>query len=182
MKKCYLEGGIPTARQKLASHGVEAIGKFAAEVGYPIIAKPDVGVGASGTYKINSEAELVDFYAKEPHANQYVVEEFITGEICSYDAVIDSNGEPLFEAMTVWPPSIMDIVNLKLDLSYYVDKEIPETLRCASACQNCSRRPWDSRCTPSASTRWTRCRSLLIMYTLRYEHQLRKKIQQRPRA
>ena len=129
MKKCYLEGGIPTARQKLASHGVEAIGKFAAEVGYPIIAKPDVGVGASGTYKINSEAELVDFYAKEPHANQYVVEEFITGEICSYDAVIDSNGEPLFEAMTVWPPSIMDIVNLKLDLSYYVDKEMPEPLR-----------------------------------------------------
>ena len=31
--------------------------------------------------------------------------------------------------MTVWPPSIMDIVNLKLDLSYYVDKEMPEPLR-----------------------------------------------------
>ena len=105
MKKCYLEGGIPTAR------------------------KPDVGVGASGTYKINSRAELADFYVKEPRANQYVVEEFITGEICSYDAVIDSKGEPLFEAMTVWPPSIMDIVNLKLDLSYYVDKEMPEPLR-----------------------------------------------------
>ena len=129
MKRYYEEGGIPTARQILASEGYEAVCHFARQTGYPIIAKPDVGVGASGTYKINSEAELVDFYAKEPHANQYVVEEFITGEICSYDAVIDSNGEPLFEAMTVWPPSIMDIVNLKLDLSYYVDKEIPETLR-----------------------------------------------------
>lgn len=129
MKKHYLEGGIPTARQALALNGIEAVSKFAAEVGYPIIAKPDVGVGASGTYKINSEAELADFYANEPHANQYVVEEFITGEICSYDAIIDSKGEPLFEAMTVWPPSIMDIVNLRLDLSYYVDKEMPEPLR-----------------------------------------------------
>ena len=72
---------------------------------------------------------MADFYVKEPRANQYVVEEFITGEICSYDAVIDSKGEPLFEAMTVWPPSIMDIVNLKLNLSYYVDKEMPEPLR-----------------------------------------------------
>ena len=129
MKKHYLEGGIPTARQTLASAGREAVAAFAAEVGYPIIAKPDVGVGASGTYKISSEAELTDFYAKEAHANQYVVEEFITGEICSYDAVVDSKGEPLFESMTVWPPSIMDIVNLKLDLSYYVDKEMPEPLR-----------------------------------------------------
>ena len=59
----------------------------------------------------------------------YVAEEFITGEICSYDAIIDANGNALFESMTVWPPSIMDIVNLRLDLSYYVDREIPESLR-----------------------------------------------------
>ena len=129
MKKLYLKGGIPTARQTLASKGQGTVAAFAAEVGYPIIAKPDVGVGASGTYKINSEAELADFYAKEPHADQYVVEEFITGEICTYDAIINSKGKPLFESMTVWPPSIMDIVNLKLDLSYYVDKDMPEPLR-----------------------------------------------------
>lgn len=129
MKKHYMEGGIPTARQMLASKGLEAVKRFADGVGYPIIAKPDVGVGASGTYKINSDAELADFYVREPHASQYVVEEFITGEICSYDAIINSNGEPLFESMTVWPPSIMDIVNLQLDLSYYVDKAMPESLR-----------------------------------------------------
>lgn len=129
MKKHYHEGGIPTARQMLASKGLEAVKSFADEVEYPIIAKPDVGVGASGTYKINSDAELADFYVREPHAAQYVVEEFITGEICSYDAIINSKGEPLFESMTVWPPSIMDIVNLQLDLSYYVDKTMPESLR-----------------------------------------------------
>ena len=129
MKKYYQAGGIPTARQTLASWGLDAVRAFAVEVGYPIIAKPDVGVGASGTYKISSDTELEDFFSREPHADGYVVEEFITGEICSYDAVIDLQGEPLFESMTVWPPSIMDIVNLRLDLSYYVDKTLPEPLR-----------------------------------------------------
>ena len=57
------------------------------------------------------------------------MEEFITGEIYSYDAVIDSHGEPIIESMTVWPPSIMDIVNKQLDLSYYVDKSMPDQLR-----------------------------------------------------
>ena len=129
MKKYYAKGQVPTARQISAAEGEDAVRQFAAKTGYPIIAKPDVGVGASGTYKIHDDAELKQFYEAEPHYNSYVVEEFITGEICSYDAVIGREGEPIFESMTVWPPSIMDIVNKKLDLSYYVDKEMPEPLR-----------------------------------------------------
>ena len=57
------------------------------------------------------------------------MEEFITGNIASYDAVINSKGEPLFESMTCWPPSIMDIVNKRLDLAYYVAADMPESLR-----------------------------------------------------
>ena len=129
MKKYYADGQVPTARQISASKGKEAVRQFATKTGYPIIAKPDVGVGACGTYKIHDDAELKQFYEAEPHYNHYVVEEFIKGEICSYDAVIGREGEPIFESMTVWPPSIMDIVNKKLDLSYYVDKEMPESLR-----------------------------------------------------
>ena len=59
-----------------------------------------------------------------------MVEEFITGDICSYDAAWSMHRDnALFESMTVWPPSIMDIVNLRLDLAYYVDKDMPENLR-----------------------------------------------------
>lgn len=128
MKKHYAEGGIPTARQIKAEYGLEATRAFAAECGYPLIGKPDIGVGAGGTHKIHNDAELEDFFLHTGGVKRYVIEEFITGEICSYDAVINSHGEPLFESMTVWPPSIMDIVNKRLDLSYYVDKEIPESL------------------------------------------------------
>ena len=129
MKKYYAKGDIPTARQIRAAEGFDAVSGFAKQTDYPIIAKPDVGVGASGTYKIEDDEQLQSFYKTESNYRNYVVEEFITGEICSYDAIIDARGNPLFESMTVWPPSIMDIVNLRLDLSYYVDREIPDSLR-----------------------------------------------------
>ncbi len=129
MKKYYAQGGIPTARQVKASLGLEVAKDFAAMTGYVLIAKPDVGVGASGTHKIHNEEELCAFFNNVPDYGNYVIEEFITGEICSYDAVVGREGNPLFESMTVWPPSIMDIVNKQLDLSYYVDRDMPESLR-----------------------------------------------------
>ncbi len=129
MKKYYIKGGIPTARQIRAAEGIDALRDFIRKVGYPIIAKPDVGVGASGTFKIKEDSQLEAFFDTVDDYQNYVAEEFITGEICSYDAIINAEGDPLFESMTVWPPSIMDIVNLKLDLSYYVAKEMPESLR-----------------------------------------------------
>ena len=129
MKRFYAKGGIPTARQIKASEGFEAASAFAQSTGYPLIAKPDVGVGANGTHKIHDEGELRELFSSLPDIGNYVIEEFITGEICSYDAIIDSKSEPLFESMTVWPPSIMDIVNKQLDLAYYVDQTLPEPLR-----------------------------------------------------
>lgn len=127
MKEYYAKGGIPTARQIKACEGIDRVREFVSLTGYPIIAKPNIGVGASDTHKIHNDEELQAFYHSGDRSI-YVIEEFITGEICSYDAVIGRNMEPLFESMTVWPPSIMDIVNKQLDLSYYVDKEIPDNL------------------------------------------------------
>ena len=126
MKQLYLEAGIPTARQHVVS-GREAGKAFIQEVGYPVIVKPDVGVGATHTWKLENDADLDAFYDNLP-AVPYVMEEFIQGEICSYDAILDSKSEPLFESMTVWPP-VMDIVNKDLDLMYYTCPEVPEKLR-----------------------------------------------------
>ena len=130
MKKYYAKGGIPTARQIRASKGVGAVIDFAIKTGFPIIAKPDVGVGAGGTHKLHNEGEIHNFFKlMGSDAANYVVEEFVTGDICSYDAIIDSKGRPLFESMTVWPPSIMDIVNKRLDLAYFVSPTLPDQLR-----------------------------------------------------
>ena len=126
MKKLYLEAGIPTARQHVVTDR-EGGRAFLKEVGYPVIVKPDVGVGATHTWKLENDADLEAFYDNLPAA-PYVMEEFIQGEICSYDAILDSKCEPLFESMTVWPP-VMDIVNKDLDLMYYTCPDVPEQLR-----------------------------------------------------
>lgn len=129
MKRIFQEAFLPTARQVQCAEGFAKVKIFCFKTGYPVIAKPNIGVGAADTYKLHNEEELAAFFNTVANQGQYVIEEFITGEICSYDAVINSKGEPLFESMTVWPPSIMDIVNKQLDLSYYVDKEMPASLR-----------------------------------------------------
>lgn len=129
MKKYYAKGGIRTARQIKASNGFDAAKHFASEAGYPLFAKPDVGVGASGTHKINNESELWNFFISVPNNQLYVIEEFVTGNICTYDAVINSKGEPIVESMCVCPPSIADIVNYNLDSTFYVNKDMNENLR-----------------------------------------------------
>ena len=126
MKQLYLDAGIPTARQHVVS-GREAGRAFTAQVGYPVIVKPDIGVGATNTWKLENDADLEAFYDHLPSV-PYVMEEFIQGDICSYDAIVDSECEPLFESMTVWPP-VMDIVNKDLDLMYYTCPEVPEGLK-----------------------------------------------------
>jgi len=126
MKRVYRQAGIPTARQHVVSDA-DAGRAFIGEEGYPVIVKPDVGVGATNTWKLACDGDLEAFYANLPDA-PYVMEEFIEGDICSYDAILDSGCEPLFESMTVWPP-VMDIVNRDMDLMYYTCPQVPEALR-----------------------------------------------------
>lgn len=129
MKKYYALGGIPTARQIKASEGLEAVLDFTGKTGWPIIAKPDNGVGAEGTFKLCSETGLRDWFAAHPdNYGLFVVEEFITGDLVSYDAICNSKGEPVFESMSVFPTPIMDIVHDNLENCYYVDKVVPPAL------------------------------------------------------
>ena len=114
MKKYYIKAGVPVARIHKVSD-IKKAKKFVDEIGgYPIIAKPECGVGAAHTYKITNDAELEYFFNDKPDL-EYVMEEFIDGDIVSYDVITNSECEPLFESMTNWPPSIADIVNNKLD-------------------------------------------------------------------
>lgn len=127
MKPYYAKAGVPTARcHKITT--LDAAREFLDQTGYPVIVKPDIGVGANDTYKLEDDQALEAFFAELPKV-PYVMEEFVEGDICSYDVITDSNCEPLFESMTVWPPSIMDIVNEKIDLAYYTAAELPEPLK-----------------------------------------------------
>ena len=126
MKAYYAQAGVPTARCHKVTDKAAAEA-FVAEVGWPVIVKPDVGVGASHTYRLDGQGDLDRFFAEKP-AEPYVMEEFIWGDIRSYDAIMDSRCEPLMESSAMFPPSIADIVNDQGDLAYYVVDKVPEAL------------------------------------------------------
>ncbi len=126
MKKFYQKAGVPAARWQLVSTLEQGL-SFIREVGYPVIVKPDVGVGASHTYRLNNEEQVGNFYSHLPDV-PYLMEEFIEGNICSYDGISGPNCEILFESSNPFPPSIMDIVNTKNHLSYYTLNDVPPAL------------------------------------------------------
>ena len=57
------------------------------------------------------------------------MEEFVPGEIFSYDAIIGSNGQPLLETGNNTPRSIMEIVNNQESCFFYIEKQIKDDLR-----------------------------------------------------
>ena len=128
MKEFYTKAGIPVARYHLVDN-LENCLAFAKEVGYPIVAKPDNGVGASHTFKISSDEEMNNFFEEKWNNTLYIMEEFIDAEVNSYDAIIDSNGEPIFETGNVTPLSIMDVVNDEKSSIYYIVKNLPKDTR-----------------------------------------------------
>ncbi len=125
MKAYYKKAKIPTARYYLVE-SLEGCQEFINEVGYPVVTKPDNGVGASDTYKISNDEELDAFFANKMEGVQYIMEEFVRAEVNSYDAIIDSNGDIMFETGNVTPMSIMDIVNNADNSIYYILKELPK--------------------------------------------------------
>ena len=117
MKPLYAAAGVPTARQVRVTT-LSAAQDFAREVGYPLFVKPERGVGSGGAAKISDAAELEAFFGSE-RDEAYVLEEFVTGDICSYEAILDSQGNPLFENQNEFPPSMSDVVKYQLDVAYH---------------------------------------------------------------
>ena len=75
MKKYYAKAGIPTARYHLVE-GLEDALEFAHTVGYPVVVKPDNGVGASDTHKLSNDEELKTFLACKAEKHPDVVAKF----------------------------------------------------------------------------------------------------------
>ena len=131
MKEYYQKAGIATARYHMVDDlaGCKA---FVEQVGYPVVVKPDNGVGASDTHRLSSDKELEAFlaYKEKEHPDvAYIMEEFVRAEVNSYDAIIDAHGNPIFEAGNVSPVSIMDIVNNDDNSIYYIVKDLHDDVR-----------------------------------------------------
>ena len=127
MKEVFVAVGIDVARGILVST-LAAAQQFVAQVDYPIIVKPDVGVGAAGTYKLSDEAELIAFFQDKPPVD-YFMEEFIEGDINTFDGLTDQNGQVVFYTAHRYIHGVMEILTQRLNLFYYSLRDIPPALK-----------------------------------------------------
>ena len=128
MKEYYAMAGVPTARYHLV-RDFDGAAAFANTVGYPVVVKPDNGVGAISTYRLHSDDELRFFMDTKPAGIQFLMEEMVKGTVTTYDAIIGAKGQPLFESGNVTLDSLMDVVNENKESLYYLHKEVPEDVR-----------------------------------------------------
>ncbi|MGI6608459.1 MAG: ATP-grasp domain-containing protein [Erysipelotrichaceae bacterium] len=125
MKKVFQRAGIAVARGEIIND-IDSARKFVEKVGYPICAKPDIGVGAAGAYEIANDKELEEFFSKKPPVD-YIMEEFIRGNIHTFDGLADRDGKILFLNSFIYS-GVMEMVRDAVDTVYFNQFEIPNDL------------------------------------------------------
>lgn len=126
MKEYFTKAGVPSAKGALVT-SAEAAWTFAKETGYPIFAKPDIGVGAAATFKIADKAGMDKFLAEKPPVD-YFLEEYIDGRLATFDGFCDKNGKVVYCISHHAETGCFELVAYDVDLSYYSLREIPADL------------------------------------------------------
>lgn len=127
MKKYYAKAGIPTARYTLVDSLENAL-SFAKETGYPLVLKPDHGVGASFTYTINCDEELEKYY-KQTVEYQMILEEYVEGDVFTLDGICDENGDIKYLNSLEYVGNCMDSVLYQQSIGCYTTFEISDEYR-----------------------------------------------------
>lgn len=128
MKKVFKKAGLEVAPSTLIGTMKDAV-KFIKKHGYPVIVKPDRGVGALGTFKIDSPEKLEAFMAQRDALEDqtiYIMEAFVNGNIYSFDGLLDQNGDIVFQSSLVYGAGVMESVNDGNDTDFYIPKELNE--------------------------------------------------------
>ena len=129
MKEIFIRAGVEVAAGRVIRTEKDAR-SFIREVGYPVVAKPDRGVGALNTYKINNESDLTTFIQTRPPVD-YIMEEFVEGDIVSFDGLTDRSGNIVFYTGHSYMGGIMETVNEDNHIYYYSFRSLPEDLETA---------------------------------------------------
>ena len=127
MKEVFRKAGLKVAKGRVFKDDEDAR-KLAKELKFPVIIKPNSGVGASDTYKIKSADELEAFFGYKNAHVEYIMEEFIEGDIVTFDGLTDKDGNIVFYSSLEYSEVVLDTVEKDNDMFYYVPREIKQDL------------------------------------------------------
>ena len=129
MKKLFKKAGVPVVPGQVVKtlSGVDlAVNKL----GLPLIAKPDNGVGAAATFKLETKEDVEHFKSEWDQETVYFFEKFVqSGEICTFDGLVDKDGQIVFSTTFDYAHTPLDLMIYKMDNSYYVLKDMDPKLR-----------------------------------------------------
>ena len=128
MKKYFTKAGVPVAPGQVVKSEKD-IAKAVKKIGFPMIAKPDNGVGASGTFKLTEKADLETFKEAWDGNTVYFFEKFIdTNILVTYDGLVDSKGNVVFETSLAYVHTPLELLLSKKDNAYFIEKELDPKL------------------------------------------------------
>lgn len=128
MKKIFQSLNLPVAKGRVFSDQKDAE-KLAKMLGYPLIIKPDSGVGGTDTYKVNSKEELDNFFTLYDPNLTYIMEGFIEGDIVTFDGLTNTKGEIVFSSTLIYKDNVLDTIKQDSDLYFYIPRRIDRKLR-----------------------------------------------------
>lgn len=110
MKSVLASANLPVARQALI-HGAEDAFTFARQVGYPLVLKPQAGVGSRDTMRASDDEGLAAALNQLlPSPKQPIqAEEFIHGAEGSFETVF-IDGEPVWSSSTYYLPGPLQVI------------------------------------------------------------------------
>jgi biotin carboxylase len=124
MKRKFIAGGISAAPGQLV-RTLDELHAFIREVGYPVIAKPDKGVGAIGACKLSNENDVREFMRSKPDVD-YFIEAFVDGEIVTFDGLADHDGRVVFCMSLKYSRNIMETVAEDDHIYYYTLRDLDD--------------------------------------------------------
>ena len=129
MKKHFQKAGVPVVPGAVIKTETD-VDQAVEEIGLPLIAKPDNGVGAAATFKLENQTDVDRFKAEWDHRTVYFFEKFVTSnEICTFDGLVDKDGKIVFSTTFDYAHTPLDLMLYKMDNAYYVLKDMDPKLR-----------------------------------------------------
>ncbi len=126
MKRLFVNAGVDVPRGRVLKSPESAL-NLIKEIGFPVIIKPNRGICATNTFKVDSEKELKAVLSKLRPV-KYVIEAFIEGAIHSFDGLCDKDGNIVFFTSHVFTRGIMETISNDEDIFYYSLRQIPRDL------------------------------------------------------
>ncbi|MBG9988551.1 ATP-grasp domain-containing protein [Aerococcaceae bacterium DSM 111176] len=129
MKKLFDEAGVPTVEGAVITT-TDDFKDAVSKIGYPSIVKPDNGVGAAATFKLENEEDSERFLNEWDKSVVYFMEPFVSFDrILTYDGLLDQDGEVAFETSLVYEIAPLDLLTTKQENVYFIDHKMDDKLK-----------------------------------------------------